>query len=70
MQRMDNPKPRCCTDFNASKGSKRVGDVIESLVNSLAESKLDFSGGAGSKPWKYHKSFRGEAKKFVYNTCA
>ena len=66
---MENPKPRCGTGHNASKSSKRVGGAIDSKVNSLAESKLGYAGGADSRPWKYHKPFRSEAKKFVYNTC-
>ena len=66
---MENPKPRCGTGHNASKSSKRVGGAIDSEVNSFAESKLGYAGGADSRPWKYHKPFRSEAKKFVYNTC-
>lgn len=69
MQRMENLKPRCGTGFNASKGSKRVGGAIDSRTNTFAESKLDFAGGAESKPQKYHKPFCRETKKFVYNTC-
>lgn len=46
-----------------------MAEAIDSEVNSLAESKLGYTGGAGKKPWKYHNSVCGEAEKSVYNIC-
>ena len=68
-KRMNSQTQRCSAGITVSKGSMRVGDVIESFLNREAESKLGVSGGTGANLGNANKSFRCEAEKSVYKAC-